>query len=65
MIKRILVVGGANGIGLAIACEMAGRETIEKVYVVDKVPVQVQYMHPKIAYSLFDLTDKEYSFFQI
>lgn len=36
MIKRLLVVGGANGIGLAIAQEMAHRQSTEKVYIVDK-----------------------------
>ena len=33
--KRALVVGGANGIGLSIATELAAREDIEKVYIVD------------------------------
>ena len=32
--KRILVVGGANGIGLSIAKVLAARESTEKVYVV-------------------------------
>jgi len=32
--KRILVVGGANGIGWAIATELAKRSTKEIVYVV-------------------------------
>ena len=40
MIKRILVVGGANGIGLSIATEIAKRDTTEHVYVVDKVTLQ-------------------------
>ena len=38
MIRKILVVGGANGIGLAIAHELANRESTEIVYVVDKAP---------------------------
>lgn len=63
MIKRILVVGGANGIGLAIAQEMAGRDTTEKVYVVDKAPLKEQYAHPKIESFQFDLTDEDYTFF--
>ena len=63
MIKRILVVGGANGIGLAIAQEMANRESTEKVYVVDKAPLMEEYAHPKIQAFQFDLTSEDYSFF--
>lgn len=63
MIKRILVVGGAGGIGLAIAEEMAQREGTEKVYVVDKAPLQEQYAHPKIEVFRLDLTTEDYSFF--
>lgn len=63
MIKRILVVGGAGGIGLAIAEEMAHREGTEKVYVVDKAPLQEQYAHSKIETFHFDLTAEDYSFF--
>jgi short-subunit dehydrogenase len=59
----MLVVGGANGIGLAIANEMATRETTEKVYIVDKALLQVQYDHPKIESFQFDLTESDYSFF--
>lgn len=63
MIKRILVVGGANGIGLAIAEELAQHENTEKVYVVDKASFQEQYAHPKIEAFQFDLTSSDYSFF--
>ena len=63
MIKRILVVGGANGIGSAIAHELARRESTEKVYVVDKAPLQEQYTHSKIKSFQFDLTSEDYSFF--
>ncbi len=37
--RRALVVGGANGIGLAIAALMAERSEVERVYVVDKDPL--------------------------
>ncbi len=63
MIKRVLVVGGASGIGLSIAEELAGRESTEKVYVVDKAPLMEQYTHPKIDAFEFDLTSVDYSFF--
>ena len=63
MIKRILVVGGANGIGLSIATEMSKRVTTEKVYVVDKVPLQEKHALPKIEDIQFDLTSDDYSFF--
>lgn len=63
MIKRILIVGGANGIGLSIATEMAARETTEKVYIVDKAPLNVQYANSKIECFQFDLTTANYEFF--
>ena len=58
-----MVVGGANGIGLSIALEMAARETTEKVYIVDKAPLKDEYSHPKIDSYTFDLTSDDYSFF--
>lgn len=63
MIKSILVVGGANGIGLSIAHELAKREETERVYIVDKAPLEEEYAHPKIEAFQFDLTSEDYSFF--
>ncbi len=63
MIKRILVVGGANGIGLSIATELAKRDSVEKVYIVDKAPLLAEYNNPKFAAYQFDLTSEDYSFF--
>lgn len=63
MIRRLLVVGGANGVGLAIAHEMANRESTEKVYVVDKAALPEDYAHSKIEAFQFDLTEQDYSFF--
>lgn len=63
MIKRILVVGGANGIGLAIAHELAKRKETERIYIVDKAPLQDEYAHSKIETFQFDLTNEDYSFF--
>ena len=63
MIKRILVVGGANGIGLSIAHELAKREETEQIYIVDKAPLMDEYVQPKIKSFQFDLTNEDYSFF--
>lgn len=63
MMKRILVAGGASGIGLAISQEMAKRDTTEKVYIVDKAELATEYKHEKIESLQFDLTEKDYSFF--
>ncbi|MBO4821644.1 MAG: SDR family oxidoreductase [Prevotella sp.] len=61
--KRILVVGGANGIGLAIATELALRPETEKVYVVDKAPLAEENKRENIESWQFDLTAGDYSFF--
>lgn len=63
MIKKILVVGGANGIGLSIATELAKREEVEKIYIVDKVSFAEEFYHPKFESFQFDLTNEDYSFF--
>jgi short-subunit dehydrogenase len=59
----MLIVGGASGIGLAAAVEMAGRDSVEKVFVVDKAPFPHQYRNDKIESYCFDLTSSDYSFF--
>lgn len=61
--KRILIVGGANGIGLSIAMEMVTNHECEKVYIVDKAVLSNEYKHPKIESYQFDLTSSNYSFF--
>lgn len=63
MISKALVVGGANGIGLAIAHELAERESVQQVYVVDKVQLSPEFSHKKISAFQFDLTQDDYSFF--
>ncbi len=63
MIKRILVVGGANGIGLSIATELAKRDCVEKVYIVDKASLAEEFQNPKFEAFQFDLTNEDYSFF--
>lgn len=61
--KRMLIVGGASGIGLAISQEMAKRDATEIVYIVDKAELSTEYKHKKIKSLQFDLTEKDYSFF--
>lgn len=61
--KRILIVGGANGIGLAMATILANREGTEQIYIVDKVPLAEEYYHSKIESCVFDLTSQDYGLF--
>ncbi len=61
--KRALVIGGSNGIGLAIAIELANRDDCEKVYVVDKSPLSKEYDKDKIQSFQFDLNQTDFSFF--
>ena len=61
--KRVLIVGGANGIGLSIAKVLTARSEIEKVYIVDKVPLAEEYQEEKIKSFQFDLTSEDYSLF--
>ena len=61
--RKILVVGGANGIGLSIAKVLTSRENTEKVYIVDKAPIAEEYNEPKIEGFQFDLTSEDYSIF--
>ena len=61
--RNALVVGGANGIGLAIASELAARSDVEKVIIVDKSPSDERYLNSKFEYHQFDLTSEDYSLF--
>lgn len=61
--KKALVVGGANGIGLSIATELANRTDIEKVYIVDKALLSDEFANEKFETYQFDLTKEDYSIF--
>ena len=61
--KRILVVGGANGIGLSVAKVLSERDGVRKVYIIDKVPLDEVYREPKIESFQFDLANGDYSIF--
>lgn len=61
--RSALVVGGANGIGLAIATLLAEDEDFERVYIVDRVAVAEEFKHQKFHYCAFDLRSEDYSIF--
>lgn len=61
--RKALVVGGANGIGLSIAVELASRDDFGTVYIVDRALPAEDVMHPKFVCSRFDLMSEDYSIF--
>ena len=61
--KRILIVGGANGIGLSMAHILADRVETEKVFVIDKAELAEEFRHKKIESIQFDLTFQDYAIF--
>ena len=61
--KRILIVGGANGIGLSLAKILAARDEVEKIYVVDKEILDAACKEDKIISYQFDLRNKDFSIF--
>ncbi len=61
--KKILIVGGANGIGLSIATELSKRSEVEKIYIVDKAKLNEEYNNSKFQSYEFDLTLQDYSIF--
>lgn len=61
--RKALVIGGANGIGLSIATELANRSEVEKVYIVDKASLAEEYANEKFETYQFDLTQEDYSIF--
>ena len=61
--REALVVGGANGIGLAIATLLAEDAEYGKIYIVDRVDVDPNYAHDKFEYRAFDLRSDDFSLF--
>lgn len=61
--KRILIVGGANGIGLSIAIQLAMRPETEDIYIVDRAELRKDYQSSKIQSQVFDLNNQDYSIF--
>lgn len=61
--REALVVGGANGIGLAIATLLAEDVEYGKIYIVDRVDVDPNYANAKFEYRNFDLRSEDFSLF--
>ncbi len=61
--RTALVVGGADGIGLAIATELAKEKGGRKIYIVDRCMPQPVYHNDKFEYHIFDLNYSDYSIF--
>lgn len=61
--RNPLVVGGASGIGLAIAHLLASQPDTETVCIVDKNRPAEGQMHPKFQVLQFDLTSSDFSVF--
>lgn len=62
--KRMLIVGGSNGIGLSIATEMAKKSDCEKIYIVDRIKPDKDLMNAKFEFHQFDLCNADYSIFK-
>ena len=63
MIKKALVVGGSNGIGLSIATELSNNPNTEKVYILDKALLAKEFCNKKFEFYSFDLTQSDFSIF--
>ncbi len=61
--RRALIVGGANGIGLTIATLMAQDEKYEKIYILDKASMDSRYDCDKFSHHTFDLRSDDFSYF--
>lgn len=61
--RRALVVGGANGIGLTLATLLAEDERFERIYIVDRAAIAKEHDNPKFEYRAFDLRSEDYSLF--
>ena len=59
--RRALIVGGANGIGLSIATHIAQRDDYDRVYILDKSAIESRYHNEKFVHHTFDLLSENYS----
>lgn len=61
--KEALIIGGANGIGLSVAMELAALPETHCIHIVDKTPLADAYKSNKVHSHVFDLLQNDYSFF--
>lgn len=61
--KSVLIVGGANGIGLSIAHVLAVRDDVETIHIVDRCAILQNNRHEKFISHIFDLESEDYSVF--
>ena len=61
--RNPLIVGGASGIGLALAHLLAAQEDTEIVWIVDRNLPSAEQDHPKFRVQQFDLTHEDYNIF--
>ena len=61
--KRPLIVGGASGVGLALAHALAADGQAERIDIVDRNPVPAAQAHPLFCVHRFDLQSADFSFF--
>lgn len=61
--RKALIVGGANGIGLSIATQLANRDDYEKIYIIDRATVADEFFNSKFESIVFDLISENYSIF--
>lgn len=58
--KKALIIGGANGIGLAIALQLSD---YDHVYIIDKAKPNIAVLPTHISFEVFDLKSQDYSIF--
>lgn len=58
-----MIVGGANGIGLAIATLLAEDERFGRIHIVDRTEVAEEHRNTKFVFTRFDLRAEDYSIF--
>ncbi len=61
--REALVVGGANGIGLAIATLLARDTEYTKIHIVDRARMAEEYVCEKFEQHVFDLRNGDFSLF--
>lgn len=61
--RHALVIGGANGIGLAVATLLAEDERFGRVSIVDRQEVAAEFCHPKFKSHILDLRSGDYTLF--